>query len=93
MFRQLTRALVSIGLAGGLLAGTEAAAGADGLFPMLEIKEANRTDIVQALTAAIPGPTQLAHTASAIVPDEGSRYYVKIDNTGDGYEDVAYRWH
>jgi hypothetical protein len=24
--------------------------------------------------------------------DENARYYVKIDNTGDGYEDVAYRW-
>jgi hypothetical protein len=24
--------------------------------------------------------------------DEDARYYVKIDNTGDGYEDVAYRW-
>jgi hypothetical protein len=24
--------------------------------------------------------------------DEKARYYVKIDNTGDGYEDVAYRW-
>jgi len=25
-------------------------------------------------------------------PDPDARYYVKIDNTGDGYEDVAYRW-
>jgi len=25
--------------------------------------------------------------------DPRARYYVKIDNTGDGYEDVAYRWH
>src|SRR5919198_6528156 len=24
--------------------------------------------------------------------DENARYYVKVDNTGDGYEDVAYRW-
>jgi hypothetical protein len=24
--------------------------------------------------------------------DPRARYYVKIDNTGDGYEDVAYRW-
>ena len=24
--------------------------------------------------------------------DENARYYVKIDNSGDGYEDVAYRW-
>ena len=24
--------------------------------------------------------------------DEDAKYYVKIDNTGDGYEDVAYRW-
>jgi hypothetical protein len=24
--------------------------------------------------------------------DENARYYVKLDNTGDGYEDVAYRW-
>src|SRR5215510_7766234 len=24
--------------------------------------------------------------------DPDARYYVKIDNTGDGYEDVAYRW-
>jgi hypothetical protein len=24
--------------------------------------------------------------------DENARYYVKFDNTGDGYEDVAYRW-
>jgi hypothetical protein len=24
--------------------------------------------------------------------DPKARYYVKIDNTGDGYEDVAYRW-
>jgi uncharacterized protein DUF4331 len=24
--------------------------------------------------------------------DPNARYYVKIDNTGDGYEDVAYRW-
>jgi hypothetical protein len=24
--------------------------------------------------------------------DENARYYVKIDNTGDGREDVAYRW-
>jgi hypothetical protein len=24
--------------------------------------------------------------------DPEARYYVKIDNTGDGYEDVAYRW-
>ncbi|HEX5980486.1 MAG TPA: DUF4331 domain-containing protein [Thermoleophilaceae bacterium] len=24
--------------------------------------------------------------------DENARYYVKIDSTGDGYEDVAYRW-
>ena len=24
--------------------------------------------------------------------DEHARYYVKVDNTGDGYEDVAYRW-
>jgi hypothetical protein len=24
--------------------------------------------------------------------DENARYYVKIDNTGDGHEDVAYRW-
>jgi Domain of unknown function (DUF4331) len=24
--------------------------------------------------------------------DEDARYYVKIDNTGDGREDVAYRW-
>ena len=24
--------------------------------------------------------------------DENARYYVKIDNTGDGFEDVAYRW-
>ena len=24
--------------------------------------------------------------------DSNARYYVKIDNTGDGYEDVAYRW-
>jgi hypothetical protein len=24
--------------------------------------------------------------------DPGARYYVKIDNTGDGVEDVAYRW-
>ncbi len=25
--------------------------------------------------------------------DPKARYYVKIDNTGDGREDVAYRWH
>src|SRR3954454_10436797 len=24
--------------------------------------------------------------------DPDARYYVKIDNTGDGYENVAYRW-
>jgi Domain of unknown function (DUF4331) len=24
--------------------------------------------------------------------DENARYYVKVDNTGDGFEDVAYRW-
>jgi hypothetical protein len=24
--------------------------------------------------------------------DENARYYIKIDNTGDGYEDIAYRW-
>jgi Domain of unknown function (DUF4331) len=24
--------------------------------------------------------------------DPHARYYVKVDNTGDGYEDVAYRW-
>jgi hypothetical protein len=24
--------------------------------------------------------------------DENARYYVKVDNTGDGYEDIAYRW-
>ena len=24
--------------------------------------------------------------------DPEARYYVKIDNTGDGVEDVAYRW-
>jgi hypothetical protein len=24
--------------------------------------------------------------------DENARYYIKIDNTGDGQEDVAYRW-
>ena len=24
--------------------------------------------------------------------DPKARYYVKLDNTGDGYEDVAYRW-
>jgi hypothetical protein len=24
--------------------------------------------------------------------DEDARYYIKVDNTGDGYEDVAYRW-
>ena len=24
--------------------------------------------------------------------DENARYYIKFDNTGDGYEDVAYRW-
>jgi Domain of unknown function (DUF4331) len=24
--------------------------------------------------------------------DENARYYVKVDNTGDGREDVAYRW-
>ena len=24
--------------------------------------------------------------------DPAARYYVKIDNTGDGVEDVAYRW-
>ena len=24
--------------------------------------------------------------------DEDAKYYVKIDNTGDGAEDVAYRW-
>src|SRR3712207_5595029 len=24
--------------------------------------------------------------------DTEARYYVKIDNTGDGFEDVAYRW-
>ena len=48
---------------------------------------------MQALPAAtIPGPTQLAQAASAIKPDQDSRYYVKIDNTGDGFEDVAYRW-
>lgn len=25
--------------------------------------------------------------------DPAAHYYVKIDNTGDGVEDVAYRWH
>ena len=30
--------------------------------------------------------------ASAGAVDPGSRYYVKIDSTGDGVEDVAYRW-
>jgi hypothetical protein len=91
--RRLTPALASIGLAGGLLVGTAGAPRVDGLIPVLKIKEISGTDIVQALTsAAIPGPTQLPDTASAIAPDEDSRYYVKIDNTGDGYEDVAYRW-
>ena len=46
--RRLTRALLAIGLAGGLLLGTAGAAGADALFP-LPIKQNNRTDIVQAL--------------------------------------------
>ena len=90
--RRLTPALASIGLAGGLLVGTAGAARADGPIPMLEIKQTNRTDIVQALTAATTtGPAQLAQTESVTL-DEDSRYYVKIDNTGDGIEDVAYRW-
>jgi len=47
--RRLTRALLSIGLAGGLLVGTAGAAGA-ALFPQLGgVKENNRTDIVQEL--------------------------------------------
>ena len=91
--RPLTPALASIGLAAGLLVGTAGAAQADGLIPMLKIRETNGTDIVQELTAAAtPGSTQLAQTASAIALDEDSLCYVKIDNTGDGYEDVAYRW-
>jgi hypothetical protein len=83
--RRLTQAALSVGMAGGLLSGVTL-----GLFTM-GIKEHNRPDIVHALTAAIPGPPQLAHAASAIPPDEDGRYYVKVDNTGDGY-DVAYRW-
>ena len=65
--RRLTQAALSVGMAGGLLSGVTL-----GLFTM-GIKEHNRPDIVHALTAAIPGPPQLAHAASAIPPDEDSR--------------------
>jgi hypothetical protein len=45
--RRLTRALLAIGLAGGVLLGTAGTAAAS-LFPQLpRIQEGNRTDIVQ----------------------------------------------
>jgi hypothetical protein len=50
-----------------------------GLFS-IGIKQNSRTAIVQTLMT------------SAIEPDPATGYYVKIDNTGDGSEDVAYRW-
>jgi hypothetical protein len=82
--RRLTKAVLSVGVAGSLLFGTMGATApvAASLFN-LKIKENNRTDIVQSLLTAAesPGPTQVARPAS-----------VKIDNTGDGVEDIAYRW-
>jgi uncharacterized membrane protein YeaQ/YmgE (transglycosylase-associated protein family) len=52
--RRLTRALRSIGLAGGLLVGTAGAARADALFPQLGgINETNRTEIVTALLTGL----------------------------------------
>jgi hypothetical protein len=44
MIKRRTAALASIGLAGGLLVGTADAARADGLIPMLKIKETNGTE-------------------------------------------------
>src|SRR5262245_7876872 len=48
--RRLTRALATIGLAGGLLVGTAGVAGADGI----PVKTNNRTDIVTALLTGFP---------------------------------------
>jgi hypothetical protein len=48
--RRLTRALPSIGLAGGLLLGTAGAAGANAPFPQIgPVRENARTDIVLGL--------------------------------------------
>ena len=54
---RLTRALVSIGMAGGLLLGTAAVAGAGGLCPQFGgIKETNRNDMLQASGKSFVGP-------------------------------------
>ena len=54
----------------------------------LPIRENQRTDIVQALLAGLPGLTQISPKSVAA----DSLAHVKIDNIGDGVEDIAYRW-
>jgi hypothetical protein len=90
-----------------LAAGTLAVTGAPGSShreapDILADPTADNTDVYAFTAADAPGSlTVVANWIPMEEPaggpyfgklDPKARYYVKIDNTGDGYEDVAYRW-
>ena len=93
--------------AAALVAGSMAASGVFGSSHreapnILKDPTADNTDVYAYTAPDAPGSlTVVANWIPLADPaggpnfyplDEDARYYVKIDNTGDGREDVAYRW-
>jgi hypothetical protein len=93
--------------AAALIAGSMAVSGVFGSSHreapnILKDPTADNTDVYAFTAADAPGSlTVVANWIPLADPaggpnffplDEDARYYIKIDNTGDGYEDVAYRW-
>jgi uncharacterized protein DUF4331 len=93
--------------AAALVAGSMAASGVFGSShreapSILKDPTADNTDVYAYTAPDAPGSlTVVANWIPLADPaggpnfyplDEDARYYVKIDNTGDGREDVAYRW-
>ena len=93
--------------AAALLAGSLAVSGVFGSSHreapnILKDPTADNTDVYAYTAADAPGSVTIVSNWIPLADpaggpnfyplDENARYYVKIDNSGDGREDVAYRW-
>src|SRR4029079_2082424 len=90
-------------LAAGALATTSVLGSSHREAPRIMLDPAaDNTDVYAFVSADAPGKLNLVSNWVPLVSPAGgpyfgkldpeAHYYVKIDNTGDGVEDVAYRW-